>query len=293
MQTWMNTGMNKILIKTFVALSVFLIGTACIRTHAQTSAPPTPPAKESAPSHPETISITGAGPRPLSQALEVLRLKYDGAVSYEDPQYLSAKDVKEDPAAKENLVPAGTPFTLQIPPVQSPTDTAAEEKSIQSIVEAYNHSGNPGQFEVRKTEGRVITVVGVAARDDKGSFAPQKPLLDSVLTIPEKDRTITETLDLLCETLAKEGHVPVIQGISPRSLVDQSHVKIGGKLPARSILAQALAASPKPLYWQFFFDPNTKGYILNVHSVHVTKAPAAPKIIKPAAPDAHPSMSNP
>ncbi len=289
--------MNKILIKTFVVLSLFLIGTAYLRSQAQTSAPPTPPAKESAPPpHPESISITGTGPRPLSQALETLRLKYDGAVSYEDPQYLSAKDVKEDPSAKENLVPAGTPFTLQIPPVQSPTDAVAEEKSIQSIVDAYNHSGNPGQFEIRKTEGRVITVVGVAARDDKGAFARQKPLLDSLVTLPEKDRTITETLDLLSETLTKESHIPVIQGISPRSLVDQPHVKLGGKLPARSVLAQALAASPRPLYWQLLFDPNSKGYILNVHSVHITKAPApapAPKINKPATPDAHPSMSNP
>jgi hypothetical protein len=270
-----------------------LIAHACAQTGATPAAQTSPPtAKETpTPAANTPITISGSGPRPLQQALGALRLKYNAAVSYEEPQYLSARAVIEDPHAKGSFIPAGKPFSLEIPPVQSAADASAEEKSLQLIVDAYNHSGNPGQFEIRKTEGKAIAVVGVAAIDDKGSFAPQKPLLDSPITIPAKDRTISDTVDLLCQQLTDATHVPLSVGISPRSLVDHTNVNLGGgKIPARSILAQALAASTAPLYWQLVYDPNSKGYVLNIHSVHIAK-PAAPAIPgKPHNSDTHPSL---
>jgi|GEM_PF-1431954 hypothetical protein len=276
--------------KTLALVVAVLIAHACAQTGAAPAAPPA--AKENAtPPASSPITIPGSGPRPLQQALGALRLKYNGAVSYEEPQYLSAKAVTEDPHTKGTFIPASKPFSVEIPPVPSATDAPAEEKSLQLIVDAYNHSGNPGQFEIRKTESKAIAVVGVAAIDDKGSFAPQKPLLDSLLNMPAKDRTISDTVDLVCQQLSDGTHVPISVGISPRSLVDHTNVKLGGdKTPARNILAQALAASTAPLYWQLVFDPNSKGYVLNIHSVHIAKpqAPATPS--KPHTSDMHPSV---
>jgi hypothetical protein len=282
-------------IKSRVIIFAVLIGQASAQAPAQTG-PQTPPptAKENAVPHPDSaLPVSGAGPRPLQQAITALRLKYGWQVSYEDPQYLSAKDLTEDTRVKGSLLPSGKPFSVQIPPVPSPTDAVAEEKSLQLVVDAYNRSGNPGQFEVRKSEGNAISVVGLATHDDKGSAALPKPLLDSPITIPVKERTIEETLDLLCKGLSNDTHVTVSIGITPRSLVDQIHVQVGGsKIPARTILAQTLAASGHPLYWQLLFDPSSKVYLLNIHSVHVAKAPAHETPSKPPSPDVHPSVPN-
>ena len=279
--------------KTLALVVAVLIAHACAQTGATPGPQTAPPATKETPTPPTNtpVTISGTGPRPLQQSLGALRLKYNGAVSYEEPQYLSAKAVIEDPHTKGTFIPASKPFSVEIPPVQSATDAAAEEKSLQLIVDAYNHSGNPGQFEIRKTEGKVIPVVGVAAIDDKGSFASQKPLLDSLITIPAKERTISDTVDLLCQQLTTDTHVPISVGISPRSLVDHTNVNLGGdKTPARNILAQALAASTAPLYWQLVYDPNSKGYVLNIHSVHIAKLPMPATPGKPHNADVHPSM---
>ena len=279
--------------KTLTLVAVALIAHASAQTGATPAAQTPPPAAKetAAPPANTPITISGSGPRPLQQALGALRLKYNGALSYEEPQYISAKAVMEDPHTKGLFIPAGKSFSVEIPPVQSATDAAAEEKSLQLIVDTYNQSGNPGKFEIRKTESKAISVVGVAAIDDKGSFAGQKPLLDSPVTIPAKERTISDTVDLLCQQLTDGTHVPISVGISPRSLVDHTNVKLGGdKTPARNILAQALAASTAPLYWQLIYDPNSKGYVLNIHSVHIAK-PAAPAVpSKPHNSDTHPSL---
>jgi len=279
--------------KTLALVFAVLIAHACAQTGATPPAQTAPPAAKETPTPAANTptTIAGSGPRPLQQALGALRLKYNGAVSYEEPQYLSARALVEDPHTKGSFIPASKPFSVEIPPVQSATDAPAQEKSLQVIVDAYNHSGNPGQFEVRKTEGKAISVVGVAAIDDKGAFSPQKPLLDSPIIIPAKERTIADTVDLLCQQLTDATHIPLSVGISPRSLVDHTNVHLGGdKTSARTILAQALAASTAPLYWQLVYDPNSKGYVLNIHSVHIAK-PAAPAIpSKPHNSDTHPSM---
>jgi hypothetical protein len=143
-------------------------------------------------------------------------------------------------------------------------------------VDAYNRSGNPGQFEVRKDEGNLFSVVGVAARNVKAVLFPQTPLLDSTITLPVQEQTIADTVDSICKLLADQIHAPVSLGVTPRALVDHTKAKLGGtKIPARTLLAQALAAATgRTLYWQLLFDPNSKGYLLNIHLLHPAKTAA-------------------
>ncbi len=262
-------------IKSLAIAGAVLVSYACAlaaQVHPQTP----PPAMQGSSLSAESITVSGAGPRPLEQALSTLRIRYGWVLDYEDPQYLFGKDVMDDPHIKGSLIPAGTSFSVEIP-APSPADAAGEpktqEKTLQLIVDSYNRSGNPGQFELRKAEGNVISVVGVAARDNKGAVVPQKPLLDTMVSIPAQERTISDTIDLLCKALTGETQVPVSIGITPRSLVDHTNVTAGGnKVAARTILAQTLAASGHELYWQLLFDPNSKAYLLNIHSARVPKA---------------------
>ncbi len=276
-------------IKNLAIVGTILIGYSCAQTSPQT---PPPASKEASPATTDNaVLVTGSGQRPLEQALASLRLKFGWTINYEDPRYRSAKDTAEDPRSKGTLILAGTQFSTEIPAPLPPADAPPKEKSLQLVVDSYNRSGNPGRFEVRKGETEV-SIVGIAARDDKGDdVSLQKPFLDSLITLPIKDRTIAETVELVCTQLSDGTHTPVSLGVTPRALVDHTNAKIGGdKVPARQILAQALAASNHPLYWQLLFDPNSKGYLLNIHSVHTPKSPAHETPSKPPVTETHPSV---
>jgi hypothetical protein len=283
-------------------VSAALIASACAQTPAAaTPAAPAPKAAVSAEAADNPLHVSVTSLRPLERAIESLHVKYGWVVSYEDPQYLHDKDVTPDARSKGILIPAGGSFSVDLPPAKSPTDAPAEDKSLQVVVDAYNHSGNPGEFELRKgsAEADAFAVVGVAARDKNGAVSPQKPFLDSIITVPVAERTISETVNLVCKALTRETHVSVSTGVTPRSLVDNKSVKVGGaKVPARTILAQALAGSGHTMYWRLLFDPTSKGYLLNIHAVNPhavspAKAPAHEMPGKPPASDVHPTIPKP
>ncbi len=278
-------------IKSLAFLGAVLIGHSWAQTSAKTgrqTAPP-PPSEASISRVGNAVHVSVNGPRPLERAVDALRLKYGWLVSYEDPQYLSAKDLTESAGEKGFLQPAGGAFTADIPVGEPPADAPPEDKSLKLVVDAYNRSGNPGQFELRRSDDGAVAVAGVAARDEKGTVSAQKVLLDSMITVPVEQRTIADTVNLICQKLADETHLPVAVGVTPRSLVDHINVKAGGtKSPARTVLSQALAASDHPLYWRLLFDPNSKGYLLNIHWLRAQKEPGHETPMKPPHADAHP-----
>lgn len=241
----------------------------------------------------QTIHITANSPRPLQQTLEALYLKYGWVVDYEDPQYISQMDLLEAPAF-HTKVPSGGSFSVEFPAVpldecrttkkentqtNKPTDTQAvpataqdvqacsEEKTLRLIVDAYNRSKNPGQFELRRSPQGTFDVVGTGAHDEKGAIAQQQPLFDVPVTLATEERTISATLDLIFQAIAQQNHSVVNVGISPRTILDHTTVKVGGtKVAARELLQQCFIVSHHNLYWQLLFNPESKGYYLNVHA---------------------------
>ena len=212
-----------------------------------------------------TIRVTANSPRPLAQVLDSLREKYGWAVSYEDPQFLSKLDLAEadDPRnhALKSHVPGGGLFSVEFP-----SGAADEEKALQLIVDSYNRSGNPGRFELRKSETQKFSVVGVEARDRRGELSHQRPVFDLPITLATGRRTASETLHLICRKIAAQRGVAVAVGISPRKVLDQTPVRVGGtNVSARDLLLQTLTATRSAFYWRLLFDPNSNSYVLDIH----------------------------
>jgi len=221
------------------------------------------------------VHIAANSPRPLDQVLDALRLKYGWTVGYEDPQYTAAQDLTEGTSGNTAHLkfPSGGSFSVEFS-----ANAPDEEKTLRQIVDTYNHSKNPGQFEVRSGAGKQFSVVGMAAHDEKGAMAPQSPPLDVQVTLPSEERSLTDTLDLLCQEITKQSHIDVAVAVSPRSLLAKTTTKIGGKAQARELLIQILEATAHKLYWQLLYDPNSKGYFLSIHSLRT----AEPAEAKPA-----------
>ncbi|HKH98949.1 MAG TPA: hypothetical protein VJ999_07565 [Candidatus Sulfotelmatobacter sp.] len=213
------------------------------------------------------VHITANSPRPLAQILDALQVKYKWIVSYEDPQFTSQQDIVTVTGAGDTQMqlPSGGSFSADF-------SAAApdEEKTLRSMVDSYNHSKNPGRFEVKKTAQGTFYLVGTAATDDKGHISPQQAVFDLPITVPAEDRTITETLNLICQEISNHTHIQVTVGVTPRSLLDHTNVKVGGNaVAARDLLLQSLAEVRTHPYWRLLFDPNSKGYYLDIHSPRV------------------------
>lgn len=252
-----------------------------------------------------TVHVIANSPRPLQQVLDALHKKYGWAIDYEDPRFTSQQDVVDvaDPvthAPHAQTLPAGGKFTVDFPAVSvappapaPPSQTSApadstksapaspvsatpvsdeEEKTVRLIVDAYNKSDNPGRFDVRKNSQGNLDVVGTAARDSKDQISPQKPILDTRLTVPRRQRTATETIELLCKKLTTLRGTKVAIGVNPRNLLDHTPVTIGAKKAlVRDLLWQTLTAAHCNCYLRVVFDPNSKGFYLSIHSIQVLK----------------------
>jgi len=213
------------------------------------------------------VHITANSPRPLAQILDALQVKYKWIVSYEDPQFTSQQDIVTVTSTGDThmQLPSGGIFSIDF-------SAAApdEEKTLRSMVDSYDHGKNPGRFEVKKTAQGAFYLVGTAATDDKGHISAQQVVFDLPITIPAQERTITETLNLICQEISNRTHIQVTVGVSPRSLLDHTNVKVGGNaVAARDLLVQSLAEVRTHPYWRLLFDPNSKGYYLDIHSPRV------------------------
>jgi len=250
-----------------------------------------------------SVHVVANSPRPLQQVLDALCRKYGWAVDYEDPRLTSQLDLVDvaDPvthAPHAQILPAGGKFTVDFPavsiappspastqtpadstkpasapPVSAPVVSDDEEKTLRLVVDGYNKSDNPGRFEVRKNGEGNLAVVGTAARDAKGQISSQKPIFDTPLTVVRRQRTATETIELLCKKLTALRGAKVAIGVNPRNLLDHTPVTVGAsKAPARDLLRQTLTAAHCNCYLRVVFDPTSKGFYVSIHSIQVPKS---------------------
>ncbi len=210
-----------------------------------------------------TVHVVANSPRPLEQVLDALQQKYGWAINYEDPRYISSMDILTSPRGESgSKLPAGGTFTVEFS-----ATAPEEEKTLRLVVDSYNQSNNPGRFELRRDTQGNFRVVGTAALDEKGTISAQPVFLDLPLTLSTEERSITDTVNLICEGIAAQNKTAVAVGVSPRGLMNRTLAKVGGtKIPAHDLLAESLTATHHNLYWRLLFDPDSKSYVLSIHS---------------------------
>lgn len=223
------------------------------------------------------VRLTANDSRPLEQALTALQQKYGWLVDYEDPQYTSKLDLVDAKPLQdksfypngEHRVPGGGSFIADLGAVS--TAGPDEQKTLQLLIDSYNRSSNPGRFELRPDKDRpgVFDVVGIAAHDSQGHVSQQQPLLDLPVTITAEQRTVSDTIDLICQKVAEKSEVKVTLGVYPLGL-DHANVTVGGKeLAARAYLSHAFESTGRKLVWRLLYDPDSNAYFLNLHQVRL------------------------
>lgn len=228
------------------------------------------------------IRIATNDPRPLDQVANALQQKFGWRINYEDPQYTSKLDLTDAKSSSAGrLEPGGGSFAVEVP--SGPSDASPDEqKTLQLIVDAYNQSNNPGRFDLRHPNAEQFDIVGMSAHDEKGKISKQDVLLDTPITIPAEDRTVADTVDVICQQISEKSHIPVTLGVHPLGL-DRQRANVGGKeMSGRAYISTATEPSGRKISWHLLYDPDSKSYVLNLHQFRVPPPPSKPPA--PASP---------
>lgn len=214
------------------------------------------------------VHLTANAPRPLEQVLDVLQQKYGWQVDYEEFDVVEhpPSQTPASPAEVQTRTPSSGAFEVDF--AAGPNASPDEETTLTTVVDSYNHSKNPGRFELRKMGEQNFDVVGISAHDRENRPSRQDALLDLAITVPVLQRSASDTVALICEKLAAGSRVNINLGVYPRRLLDYRMVTVGGPAsPARTLLSSALASTRRKIYWRLLFDSDSKTYFLNLHSV--------------------------
>ena len=221
--------------------------------------------------HADAISTLRVNaPRPLRQAVTTLNEEYGWLIDYEDPPYTSDSELIDitDPkrrAANPNYranMPAGGSFEFQYEENSLDTDPQAVQALLHRLVAAYNKSGNPGKFKVRKQETGRYTVIGSSVKNHSGGDEAVSPILDTLISVHAEHRLTLDTIDLILKTLSAKTNQKVGMGWSPNNLYRNTRITVGGEnVSARSLLVQALNATGRLVVYDLTYSEGTGQYL--------------------------------
>lgn len=226
-------------------------------------------------------------PRPLASVAEALEHHTGLQINYEDPAYMHPADLPDVTALVERT-PGSAKRRVHGPrygrlDLQYELEGNAGASQVADVLErALSHhrtNGNAGDFKVLQ-DGLAIHIVPFRVRGPAGEWVEQKPILDTPITLPERERSGLELVGLVCSEITRASGVTVIEGTMPFNLLAQQTVVSGAdNEPARAVLVRAFSAlswrepalnanlGHRKLAWQLFYDADTPQYVLNLHIV--------------------------
>ena len=220
------------------------------------------------------MHLAVSGVRPLADAVDALQTEYGWHIDYEDPQFTSKLDVAESTDVRYANAASGTrphtpnggAFSVDFPAgVGSKGPDAAS--TLKLVIDAYNKSSNPGQFQLRAQDQR-FDVVGIAAHNEAGALQQQHPPLDQPVTFSSAEQPAIDAVISICDQISKLG-ATVNVGVYPRSALSRPISLAVAKLPARDALSRiasaAVGESGRTMCWRLLYDPDSKSYFMNLH----------------------------
>ena len=222
------------------------------------------------------------GARPVADAVVELMKRHPVVVTYEDPRYTYAGDLKDvtdeirnplapprRPDAPRVFVPVGGQIEVRYTvstETNKPTDLRA---TLESVVQAKLAVPAGGHFRVEQS-GSVFHVVASEVRDASGRWVAHTSVLDVPITLASGERSGSERVSaILDEVTATTGvkfalnDMALTNGIS-NGLPRYSGVTEANNEPAREVMVRALQGMNPRLTWLLYYDPMSKKYFFNV-----------------------------
>jgi hypothetical protein len=183
------------------------------------------------------------GDRPMSKAVDIIERMCRCVITYEDPRY-------DDFAGDDRRS-----FTFKL---VSRRDQRDLQPTLQALVDAFGHSGNPGRFRVYAAADGYRVV----PQDAFGS------LLETHVTTKAMRGTALDALKAFVKSLTAAARTNVLLGAVPEKLLTKSTVGVKPQTAeADAILADILHDTGHRLSWRLHYDRTGQRYVLNLHAV--------------------------
>jgi hypothetical protein len=215
------------------------------------------------------------GQIPLRIAAELLQRKFGVPISYEDPVWSFAGDIAnsadlaenravaaKDPNWKGRLFPRPGILDLTLPGNASAIKRDEMIEIIQTALKIHVTNHNPGEFKLVEFGDHELAIVADRAANSSGKMVKQVLPLDRIISLPEQERSLNDTLDIILRPL---NVTPIVQFRDP----NLPRVTIGAQNEiARNVLSKALRhPGMGKLGWILLYDPQAKSYIFRINGV--------------------------
>jgi hypothetical protein len=211
----------------------------------------------------DSYTIEADGTRPLAQAVDALTRDFSWNVSYEDPPYAGANVRAGAVAAAARADRAGAfsstfIFSGAVPPA------VQREDILQRVVTDDNASKNEGGFRLLALPGGRYAIVGDAMRDASGAAVDLSPVLDAAISVPDENRRMAETLDLLAASVREKSGATIRVSEESAAFLRQNYAVVGCEgCKARDAVVKMLAAHPAVM-WRLNYEASAKFYVLSL-----------------------------
>jgi hypothetical protein len=211
----------------------------------------------------DSYTIEAGGAHPLAQAIDVLARDFSWNVSYEDPPYATAVVPGAHGNAAAALARAGAFSSTFIYSGITPPAVQRED-ILQRVVTDYNASKNEGGFRLLALAGGRYVIVGDATRDATGAAVGVSPVLDAEVSVPDENRRMYETLDLVAASVKEKTGATIRLSDDSVAFLQQNYAEVGcDGCKARDAVVKMLAAHPA-VTWRLNYDAAAKTYTLSL-----------------------------
>jgi hypothetical protein len=205
---------------------------------------------------PEELIVENS--RPLVTAIRTLESKYGWQINYEDPPYNDPKDLVDRThpnyrGSHRAIDPRSGRVEIRyfVSPATGKPESSAN--LLEMLVDDHATRGNPGRFQVKLIAG-LDSVIPV-----------QGSILDTPITLEDKQRTFGETLKEVLQTLSRVTNTRVSGPAMTRPTFQRFNFSATNE-PAREVLIRLFKTRDDRQYWWHLLYGPGWGYALNLHS---------------------------
>ena len=210
-----------------------------------------------------------SAPRPLAFAADELQKRHGMLINYEEPASNYAGDFidrRPDYASGSRHIIFPKTGHIEVEYIASNDKTAAvenPERLLRDLLADHAKRGNSGVFRVEEKKG-IFHIIPAQARDEKGIFRDIRPIMDTLISFPEMDRTIADTIQEICRAISRQTSYKVVLASYPLNEFNQKHSSRGSaNQSARDALLDVLRDTQRSFVWRLNYS-NPGVFVLNI-----------------------------
>ena len=223
------------------------------------------------------LSVNDA--RPTGQAVLSLIRSYPVTITYEDPRYEYAGDLRDvtrqvsksrHPEIRA-IVPRGGALQATYDVSQDTGEPVDMAGAIQRIIDANNRARHGAHFELVRS-GDAFHVVPTEVRDGNGRWVPQRSVLEASITFSSGgERDGFELIEAILHELSAASGQKIVGGLAGVAMACGSVGCIQNKRtvdarnePARDVLIRLVSSLNARYSWVLYYAPDVHYYVFNL-----------------------------